>query len=315
MLWEHEKACGTVYPPLFKIALGSVPGARYRASTFFRHRFRRYARDTSHNEAFTLLVFGGALAVLLWVAFVTTLVVSAPRSVPLGALAALLLMSSFSESPLADYVSQPGIILIAVIVGIDIRKPPSAPRSREVRGPRHKLIYKGHMTRRDRARLRMILKGGLANQLFQWAAVRAGLFGDDILVEWDARHVTRPGGRGDQLSPLGLVTDALHNSRLVMQVGLSRSGYSPISSGAARRHPASQGAVRATISSFVPALSLKRGETLCSADMSGNVFITVRAPGSTRCRIAERTRALAPRGTCRLPIFCHPCSTRRLRER
>lgn len=49
------------------------------------------------------------------------------------------------------------------------------------------------------------LAGGLANQLFQWASVCALLESVEAKVLWDSRMVSRPGGRGDQLSLLGLV--------------------------------------------------------------------------------------------------------------
>jgi hypothetical protein len=49
------------------------------------------------------------------------------------------------------------------------------------------------------------MAGGLANQLFQWANVRALLHQDDTAVVFDGRRVSRLGGRGSQIDALELI--------------------------------------------------------------------------------------------------------------
>lgn len=50
------------------------------------------------------------------------------------------------------------------------------------------------------------LRGGFANQLFLWAAAERVREATGCRVEFDARLVERPGDRGEQLSPLGVIT-------------------------------------------------------------------------------------------------------------
>lgn len=52
------------------------------------------------------------------------------------------------------------------------------------------------------------LRGGLANQLFQWATFREWSRRQKVRVKWDERFVQRPGMPGNRLLQLGLIDSA-----------------------------------------------------------------------------------------------------------
>ena len=59
------------------------------------------------------------------------------------------------------------------------------------------------------SRLRVELTGGLANQLFQWAVGEHVASQSNATLEFDARIVNRPVGRGEQLSKVGLARNVV----------------------------------------------------------------------------------------------------------
>jgi len=67
------------------------------------------------------------------------------------------------------------------------------------------------MTDRGAGRLTILLRGGFANQLFQWGSARWLQQSTGCEVTWDTRFVQRPFERGDQLTPFGLISDRLED--------------------------------------------------------------------------------------------------------
>lgn len=87
---------------------------------------RRYVTDVdvlfvthAHNEVLTLALAGGLIAVALYIAFGASIIrsVSLRPVTPMSSLAALMFMSSLSESPVGDFLPQAGTVLVVLLVG------------------------------------------------------------------------------------------------------------------------------------------------------------------------------------------------------